>query len=104
MMSDTVIDRLEAAFRSFEGIVVTRSWLAVYVWREALADDSRAIDVAVGAARRRLQPGERIESVPGIGYKLTVPSAASIVASKIEASGERLIRDNAAWLREMADK
>jgi hypothetical protein len=42
--------------------------------------------------------------VPNVGYRLTAPHPAAIVASKIEASGERLIRENAAWLREMADK
>ena len=76
-MRDGLIDRLEVVFRSYAGVTLTRDWLAAYVWREVVPDDSRAIDVAVSDVRKRLGSGEEIEGVPGVGYRLIVPQSAA---------------------------
>lgn len=78
-MSDTETRRarLLRAFRDYEGVALTRDWIVVYVWDGTIGSESRAVDVEVGELRKRLQPGERIESVPNVGYRLTVPPGAA---------------------------
>ena len=61
--------RLLAAFRRYQGIVLTRFWLARVVWGGAVAADSRAIDLLVGGVRKTLPSGECIETVRGGGYR-----------------------------------
>ena len=63
--------RLEAAFRRYTGITLSRRWLAEHVWGGAIAADSRAIDMLVGDVRKTLPKGERIETVRGAGYRLS---------------------------------
>lgn len=68
---------MEAAFRDYQGVTLTRSWIVAHVWDATIGSESRAIDVEVGQLRTRLGKGERIESVPGIGYRLIVPQSAA---------------------------
>ncbi len=69
--------RLGRAFRDYEGVTLTRDWIVTYVWDGTIGSESRAVDVEVGELRKRLGKGERIESVPGVGYKLVVPPSAA---------------------------
>ena len=61
--------RLLDAFRRYPGVTLSRGWLAVHVWDGGVSPSSRAIDVAVGELRRGLGGGEKIEAVPGCGYR-----------------------------------
>ena len=65
-----VVPQLLATFRRYEGVALPRAFLADVVWEGALPPGSRAIDVAVGAARHSLTDGEKIE-FDGGGYRYT---------------------------------
>ena len=56
--------------RRYEGVTLPRAFLGDVVWEGALLPGSRAVDVAVGVARRELMAGEKIE-FDGGGYRYT---------------------------------
>jgi len=68
-----VVPRLLALLRRHEGVAIPRELLAARLSSRgsSLTAGSRAVDIAVSAARRSLQRGEVIESVRGTGYRLT---------------------------------
>ena len=64
------VPKLLATLRQYEGVALPRAFLADVVWEGALPPMSRAVDVAVGVARRKLMAGEKIE-FDGGGYRYT---------------------------------
>lgn len=55
-----------------QGVVLTRDRILDRIWREAAGRESRTVDVHIRTLRQKLGPaGRLIETVRGIGYKLT---------------------------------
>lgn len=65
---------LLAALASQPGRVFTREQLLQMAWGFDFYGQTRTVDVHVAHLRRKLEGGSiRIETVPGVGYKLTAP-------------------------------
>ena len=64
------VPKLLETLREYAPVSLPRSFLADVVWGGALGPGSRAVDVAVGAARRELMDGQKIE-FDGGGYRYT---------------------------------
>lgn len=54
-----------------QGLALTRQQLLERVWGYEFFGDTRTVDVHVNQLRRKLGPALKIETVRGIGYKLT---------------------------------
>ncbi|MGY0056735.1 response regulator transcription factor [Streptomyces sp. LZ34] len=58
------------------GVVMERQDIMCRVWDENWFGSTRTLDVHVGSLRSKLGHTEWIETVRGVGYRLTVPTAA----------------------------
>ena len=61
-------------FMRHEGQVLSREQLLSHVWGYDYDPGSNVVDVYVGYLRRKL-PGDRIQTVRGMGYRLTEPGS-----------------------------
>ncbi|WP_414507789.1 winged helix-turn-helix domain-containing protein [Streptomyces sp. NEAU-L66] len=58
------------------GAVMGRQDIMSRVWDENWFGSTRTLDVHVGSLRSKLGSSEWIETVRGVGYRLTIPAAA----------------------------
>ncbi|WP_016910028.1 response regulator transcription factor [Streptomyces xiaopingdaonensis] len=61
------------------GIVLERRRIMAQVWNDNWAGSTRTLDVHIGSLRAKLGSTAWIETVRGVGYRLTVPAAAMAV-------------------------
>ncbi|EST38583.1 hypothetical protein N566_06580 [Streptomycetaceae bacterium MP113-05] len=65
------------------GTVMRRQAIMSQVWDENWFGSTRTLDVHVGSLRSKLGSADWIETVRGVGYRLTVPAAALVDAKAV---------------------
>jgi len=60
------------------GVVIRREQIISEVWRSSWEGTARTLEVHIASLRHKLAVPALIETVRGIGYRLVVPSAASV--------------------------